>query len=129
MRALRLGDEGNVMEEWISLAVQIPIVAAFMLFVLELNKRNNEAQSERDAYWCDFFDKQQRIWQQFITDQRIATVAALSEVSDRLRQTTIQLEKLTEIITRHDEAYDQWMTQWRNWTMLETQPIQDETIS
>ena len=42
---------------WMSFAVQIPLVAAFMWFALELTKRFDEALARRDAALSDVAER------------------------------------------------------------------------
>lgn len=45
------------MENWISLAVQVPIVGLFIWFTLEMNKRNQEAMATRDEAYLAALEK------------------------------------------------------------------------
>ena len=79
------------MESWVQLLIQIPLVGAFMWFVLEQQKRDTQERAARDT-----------AWQTFLTDQRAATVAALSEVSRELGKVADHLNRLQGTVEQHD---------------------------
>ena len=55
---------------WENLAIQIPIVAAFVWFVLEMDKRNAAYARSRDEQW-----------REFLANQSALTVEALGKVT------------------------------------------------
>lgn len=56
---------------WENLAIQIPVVAAFIWFVLEMDKRNAAYAKSRDDQWREFLSKQSEL-----------TVEALGKVTN-----------------------------------------------
>ncbi len=60
---------------WEQIAVQLPIVAAFVWFVLEMDKRNAAYAAKRDEQWRAFLKHQSEIF-----------VTALDEVSTAVRE-------------------------------------------
>ena len=45
--------------EWVQVLIQIPLVAAFIWYTLELWRRNSELESHRDDSWRCFMKEQQ----------------------------------------------------------------------
>lgn len=62
---------------WENLAIQIPIVAAFVWFVLEMDKRNAAYAKSRDDQWRDFLSKQSAL-----TVEALGKVTASVEAID-----------------------------------------------
>lgn len=60
-------------EGWINLLGQVPLVAVFIWYTLELTKRNQEAAEKRDAQM-----------QTFLKEQRDADRAILTQLVDEL---------------------------------------------
>jgi hypothetical protein len=60
--------------ELINILVQVPLIAAFIWFVLELTKRNQEAMDHRDIQM-----------QTFLKEQREADRAILGQLSEEIR--------------------------------------------
>lgn len=60
---------------WESLAIQIPIVAAFVWFVLEMDKRGVAAVQSRDEQW-----------REFLANQSALTVDALSKLNQSVQE-------------------------------------------
>jgi predicted outer membrane protein len=84
---------GTTMEPWIQLLVQVPLVAAFMWFVLTWSKSMDAAQEKRDQQW-----------REFISTDRTVTIAALSDVSMQLTSVAQVLTDMREDLARHDSA-------------------------
>ncbi len=90
------------MEPWVQLLVQVPLVAAFMWFVLTWSDRLGRQQAERDIQW-----------QQFLSEQRVATVAALADVVTRLSEVSKSLDDVRIAVTAHDSATRETLQQMR----------------
>lgn len=65
---------------WDSLVGQLPIVAIFIWFVLEMDRRNANYAARRDAAWREFLEQQAKR-----TDEALDRMAALlDKVAKRL---------------------------------------------
>jgi hypothetical protein len=60
---------------WEQVAVQIPIVAAFIWFVLEMDKRSAMYAHQRDE-----------AWRQFLTDQATAYSESLKAIAEKVAE-------------------------------------------
>jgi hypothetical protein len=89
-------------ESLLSLLIQIPLVAAFILYTLERDKRDNAARTQRAEGWRCFMTKQQQVWQDFIAAQNAVNIAGLSDVSCELLKVADRLDMLHQIIVRHN---------------------------
>ena len=69
------------MEPLLQLLIQIPLVGAFMWFVLKQQERDGTERTARDS-----------AWREFLTDQRSATVAAMSDISNQLQRVANKLD-------------------------------------
>jgi len=76
------------MGEWVTILVQIPIVAAFIWFVLEMDKRQKA-----------YMENREKSWQDFLRTERQASEANLSKVANRL-------DALGDVIEKHDQKLD-----------------------
>lgn len=78
--------------EWIvSLVVQIPLVGAFMWFVLELLKRQDIAREKRD-----------KEWQEFLRDISAANNIALARLGEEVKTNTASVTAVNAILLAHD---------------------------
>lgn len=85
---------------WENLAIQIPIVIAFIWFVLETDKRNAVYAKQRDDQWREFLAAQYQI-----TATALEKAAgAIERVADKLdnhdsamREALARMEAATEI--------------------------------
>lgn len=62
------------MANWESLLVQVPLVAAVIWFVLEMDRRNARYAASRDSEW-----------RKFLEDQREAFTASLAQISQSVK--------------------------------------------
>ena len=74
--------------DWLTILVQIPIVAAFIWFVLEMDKRQKA-----------YMEKREKSWQDFLSTERQASEANLTKVANRL-------DALGEVIEKHDSKLE-----------------------
>ena len=74
--------------DWITVLVQVPIVAAFIWFVLEMDKRQKS-----------YMEKRENSWQEFLRVERQASEANLGKVANRL-------DALGDVIEKHDQKLD-----------------------
>ncbi len=84
---------------WENLAIQIPIVAAFIWFVLEMDKRNSVYAKARDDQWREFLSSQNKInqtaWEN--NTQVLQRVADKLDEHDRLmREAVVRMEATTQ---------------------------------
>jgi hypothetical protein len=77
---------------WESLLVQLPLVAAMIWFVLEVNKRNSDNEEQRD-----------KEWRQFLTEQRVAYTVSLTEISNSVHE-------LKTAFDNHDRSMENAVT-------------------
>jgi preprotein translocase subunit YajC len=84
------------MEPWLQLLIQVPIVGAFMWFVLTWSQRLDAQQAKRDEQWRDF-----------IQGDRTVTIAALTDVSGDLKSIAELLSDMREDLARHDSSAQQ----------------------
>jgi hypothetical protein len=82
---------------WESVALQIPIVAIFVWFVLEKSKRDAIAAEKRDSQW-----------REFLAAQNIANAAALEKVASATQAVAEKLQEhhsiMAKAVTRMDVA-------------------------
>ena len=71
-------------ESWVGIVAQVPLVAAFIWFSLEMQKRNEASLARRDEMY----------------EKRNAAIV------DALSANTLQITRLTEIMTKHDAKID-----------------------
>lgn len=88
--------------EWIQVLVQIPLVAAFIWYTLELWRRNSELEGQRDDAWRCFMREQQSYWQSFIDTQNQVMIAGLSDVTNEMSHVEHRLETLSDLLVRHN---------------------------
>lgn len=84
---------------WENLAIQIPIVAAFVWFVLEMDKRNAAYAHQRDTQWREFLSSQNEINQAAWENntrvlQRVAD--KLDEHDKVMREAVVRMEATTQ---------------------------------
>jgi acyl-CoA reductase-like NAD-dependent aldehyde dehydrogenase len=72
---------------WENIAAQVPIVVAFIWFVLEMDKRNAKYAASRDNQWRAFFEKITR------------------DTNKDMNKVTEILEKLATEIREHREEF------------------------
>lgn len=77
---------------WENLTTQIPIVAAFIWFVLEMDKRNAKYAASRDNQWRAFFEK------------------IVKDTSKDMGNVTTVLEKLANEIREHRGEFREAIT-------------------
>lgn len=70
---------------WVSLAIQIPLVVAFMWFVLEINKRSDLSNQNRDVLAAAANQKRDEEWRAFLTSQREQYITALGRFAEELK--------------------------------------------
>jgi len=85
--------------DWITILVQIPIIAAFIWFVLEMNKRQKEYDEKREISAAEEREKRDKEWRDFLSNERRASEATLGKVANRL-------DSLGEVIEKHDQKLD-----------------------
>jgi len=90
------------MEPWLQLLIQIPLVGAFMWFVLKQQERDAAERNDRQEREAAERKERDAAWQTFLTDQRAATVTALSEVSRELGKVADHLNRLQGTVEQHD---------------------------
>lgn len=88
--------------DWTQLVVQLPLVAAFIWYTLELAKRDGAARAARDAAWRDFMREQQAHWQAFIDAQNRVMIAGLADVTREMCEFGQRLERMSELLVRHN---------------------------
>jgi hypothetical protein len=76
---------------WENLLTQLPIVAVFVWFVLEMDRRNATYAAQRDAQWREFLQHQSRA----------------SE--NALKQIATMLDRVSQRLDAHDKAMQQAM--------------------
>lgn len=106
------------MEPWIQLLIQIPLVAAFMWFVLTWSDRLSTQQSQRDLQW-----------REFLNDQRMALLEGLVRVADDLKANTQQLKELSENFTERMSGAEK-MLEWLRaaWIAARADPLETEEV-
>lgn len=75
--------------DWLQTLTQVPIVAAFIWFVLKMDERAQSVAEKRDA-----------VWREFLAAQNLTQSAALEK-------TTQALEKVVNKLDEHDSAMRQ----------------------
>ena len=83
------------MMNWESLLVQLPLVAAMIWFVLEVEKRNASNEVRRDNEW-----------RKFLAEQREAYTASLTEISTSVKELRLAFDN-------HDRAMDNAVTEMK----------------
>lgn len=74
------------MQEWINLLIQVPLVAAFMWFVLKMLEHQQKATDKRDEEWRKFLEEQGR------------------QYSEGLKELAQTVKELSAHMQEHDEA-------------------------
>lgn len=72
--------------DWLQTLTQVPIVAAFIWFVLKMDERSQAVNEKRD-----------QIWRDFLTAQNLTQAQALEK-------TTGALERVVEKLDEHDNV-------------------------
>ena len=75
----------------IPLLIQVPLVGAFMWFVLELNKRQNDGLEKRD-----------RDWREFLVEERAHRGEDTARVADEIKELVKNTIATNTLITQHD---------------------------
>lgn len=88
--------------EWIQVFIQIPLVAAFIWYTLELWRRNSDVERQRDDSWRCFMREQQTYWQSFIDAQNQVMIAGLSDVTNEMCRVSERLEQMSDLLVRHN---------------------------
>lgn len=85
------------MTGWEQVAIQVPIVAAFIWFVLEMDKRNAKYAHERDE-----------AWRKFLSDQSKAFTDSLGKITQEVGSLGKRFEQhdqtMREALTRMDAS-------------------------
>jgi hypothetical protein len=68
------------MAGWEQIAIQVPIVAAFIWYVLEMDKRNASYSKERDEQWRSFLADERRAF----TESLNAIASTVKALADRM---------------------------------------------
>ena len=79
--------------ELLSVLAQIPLVAAFVWFALEMLKRQERSTSERDQQW-----------REFLKDQRETDRMMLRNVVDELSTVAHEVSEVKLTLMRHDTS-------------------------
>lgn len=84
--------------DWvISLGAQIPLVVAFMWFVLELLKRQDAARERRDAEWQAFLEKISK-----------SNNEAIARIAEEVKANTAAVTAVNAILLAHDIIRSQY---------------------
>jgi hypothetical protein len=81
--------------DWENLIFQLPLVAAVIWFVLEVEKRNATNEVVRD-----------KEWRTFLTEQREAYTQSLAEISESVKDLRVAFDN-------HDRAMDNAVTEMK----------------
>ena len=99
------------MPSWEQLAVQIPLVAAIIWFVLEMDRRNAMYAEKRDAQWRNFLSQQSVAYTKSLRDitESIGKLTGRLDAHDQFVQTSIArmegvVEKNNFIFTDQDDV-------------------------
>lgn len=79
------------MEQWITLLLQVPLVAVFIWFVLERDKRDAATAAAREQREQTADAQREEQWRTFMLERDRLLVAGMSDVSVRMQE----LGKLT----------------------------------
>lgn len=90
------------MVNWEQVAVQIPIVVAFIWFVLEMDKRNARYAHQRDEQWRQFLHEQAK------------------QFTEALKPITATIGKLVKATERHDRGMQKAVDQMHMAVKLRT---------
>lgn len=99
--------------ELISVLAQVPLVGAFIWFVLELTKRQQAEQTERDHQW-----------RTFLTEQGSSNNEALGRMAIELRATATELARINENVVQHDTRMITALGQFRRFDRADTEDAQ-----
>lgn len=80
-----------------NLLAQVPLVAAFMWFILEQQKRQQVEQMQRDEQWRNF-----------LRGQREENILALGRLTDKMSCMNAQMAEMNETLTAHDARMKAW---------------------
>lgn len=67
---------------WVQLILQVPLVAAFIFFVLENNKHEARERVERNALLLSDMQQRDEQWRQFLTQRDEQWVQTLKNIQD-----------------------------------------------
>jgi hypothetical protein len=90
------------MEHWLQILLQIPLVAAFMWFVLERDKRDRDERDKRDQRDQEYRQLRDQEWRDFLAGQREVNVAALADLSREMQGAVEGLQSLQMAAVQHD---------------------------
>lgn len=80
-------------EYLVNLIVQIPLVGVFIWFILEKDKRSDEASKNRDEQWRNF-----------LVEQREQNNAAIARLAEEIKVIATQVSVLNSVLSAHDAA-------------------------
>lgn len=98
---------------FISLAIQIPLVGVFIWFTLQLQKRHDESQGQRDKDWRDFVTQQrsdhishevamQDKWREFLEKEDKENKEVLDRLTNKIETMANTLTASNALIMAHD---------------------------
>lgn len=93
------------MPNWISLLIQLPVVAVFMLYTLKITKDYREDSKARDAAWMAFLDAervQRRDSMKSGLDAMTAVTKTLGELSQAIVKQADSVQSLAQAVYNHD---------------------------
>ncbi len=97
------------LESWASLLVQIPVVAIFVWFTLEINKRNTTSMEAIAKCTSDATEKRDAEWREFLKDQREQNNAALGRLAEELKANSRQVAVLQSLVVEHSSQLNEIM--------------------
>ena len=91
-------------ETLLPLAIQIPLVAAFMWFVLEIMKRQAAASKERDDKLDIAQNMREGNWREFLREERTQNNEATARLAEEIKRIAERLEANTTLLVAHDAS-------------------------
>jgi hypothetical protein len=90
-------------QQLIPLAVQIPLVLAFMWFALRMSAEYRADAERRDKQWQAFMELQNGLWRNFIKDMNDTSCASGDLQAQRLGELAQIIASLKEDFKEHDQ--------------------------
>lgn len=86
----------------ISLLVQIPLVGAFMWFVLRIQDANNKERARLDALYTEAQEKRDNQFLQAIKDLQETHVLSISRIADEVKIVNSNVIANQALLNQHD---------------------------
>lgn len=88
----------------IGIAVQVPVVALFIWFILRRDEAHQKEQSLRDVQWMNFLREQREQTNEALSRLADAHGAAIDRISVEVKNVSLKVGEMSTILAAHDAS-------------------------